>query len=74
MDESIALTSGKLTRAQRNAMISTYPGNCSRCGGQTRLIKAVGSPWQWHRCGAPGDFGYETPVGDALSRLYRGES
>lgn len=23
--------------------------------------------------GAPGDFGYETPIGDALSRLYRGE-
>lgn len=26
-----------------------------------------------HRAfGAPGDFGYETPIGDALSRLYRG--
>jgi hypothetical protein len=24
--------------------------------------------------GAPGDFGYETPIGDALSRLYRGEA
>lgn len=24
--------------------------------------------------GAPGDFGYETPIGAALSRLYRGES
>lgn len=24
--------------------------------------------------GAPGDFGYETPVGDALSRLYHGKS
>lgn len=24
--------------------------------------------------GAPGDFGYETPIGDALSRVYRGES
>lgn len=24
--------------------------------------------------GAPGDFGYETPVGDALARLYRGEA
>lgn len=23
--------------------------------------------------GAPGDFGYETPIGDALSRTYRGE-
>lgn len=22
--------------------------------------------------GAPGDFGYETPIGEALSRLYRG--
>jgi predicted RNase H-like nuclease (RuvC/YqgF family) len=27
-----------------------------------------------HRAfGAPGDFGYETPIGKALSRLYRGE-
>ena len=24
--------------------------------------------------GAPGDFGYDTPIGDALSRLYRGEA
>lgn len=24
--------------------------------------------------GAPGDFGYETSIGDALARLYRGES
>lgn len=24
--------------------------------------------------GAPGDFGYEHPIGDALYRLYRGES
>jgi hypothetical protein len=24
--------------------------------------------------GAPGDFGYNTPVGNALARLYRGES
>jgi hypothetical protein len=24
--------------------------------------------------GAPGDFGYETPIGDALWRTYRGES
>jgi hypothetical protein len=23
--------------------------------------------------GAPGDFGYDTPIGDALARLYRGE-
>lgn len=23
--------------------------------------------------GAPGDFGYDTPLGDALSSLYRGE-
>lgn len=23
--------------------------------------------------GAPGDFGYGTPVGDALARIYRGE-
>ncbi len=23
--------------------------------------------------GAPGDFGYDTPIGDALSALYRGE-
>lgn len=29
---------------------------------------------QLHRAfGAPGDFGYETPLGDALSRLYRGD-
>lgn len=28
-----------------------------------------------HRAfGAPGDFGYDTPVGDALSRIYRGNS
>lgn len=27
-----------------------------------------------HRAfGAPGDFGYDTPLGDALARLYRGE-
>ena len=27
-----------------------------------------------HRAfGAPGDFGYETPIGEALSRLYRAE-
>jgi hypothetical protein len=27
-----------------------------------------------HRAfGAPGDFGYETPIGAALARLYRGE-
>lgn len=27
-----------------------------------------------HRAfGAPGDFGYETPIGEALSRVYRGE-
>ena len=24
--------------------------------------------------GAPGDWGYETPIGDALARLYRGEA
>lgn len=24
--------------------------------------------------GAPGDWGYETPLGDALARLYRGEA
>ncbi len=24
--------------------------------------------------GAPGDFGYDTPIGDALSSLYRGEA
>lgn len=24
--------------------------------------------------GAPGDFGYETPLGDALASLYRGEA
>lgn len=28
---------------------------------------------QIHRAfGAPGDFGYETPIGDALARLYQG--
>lgn len=27
-----------------------------------------------HRAfGAPGDFGYDTPIGDALIRIYRGE-
>lgn len=27
-----------------------------------------------HRAfGAPGDFGYETPIGDALSTVYRGQ-
>jgi hypothetical protein len=31
-------------------------------------LKAIHSAF-----GAPGDFGYDTPVGDALSRLYRGE-
>jgi hypothetical protein len=24
--------------------------------------------------GAPGDFGYDTPIGDGLARTYRGES
>ncbi len=24
--------------------------------------------------GAPGDFGYDTPIGEALARLYRGQS
>jgi len=38
-----------------------------------RLVPAV-SVQEIHRAfGAPGDFGYETPIGDALSRLYRGE-
>ena len=48
-----SLTTGKITRAQRNAMISTYPGNCPTCGRRTRVIKAVGCPWQWHRCALP---------------------
>lgn len=26
-----------------------------------------------HAFGAPGDWGYGTPIGDALARLYRGE-
>lgn len=25
-----------------------------------------------HAFGAPGDFGYDTPIGDALAKLYRG--
>lgn len=50
VDERIALETGRLTRAQRNAMISTYSGFCKACGGRTRVIKAVGCPWQWHRC------------------------
>jgi hypothetical protein len=38
-----------------------------------RLVPFV-SVEQVHRAfGAPGDFGYDTPIGDALSRLYRGE-
>lgn len=38
-----------------------------------RLVPSV-SLRELHRAfGAPGDFGYETPIGDALYRLYRGE-
>lgn len=39
-----------------------------------RRLVAERTPEEIHKAfGAPGDFGYETPIGDALSRLYRGE-
>lgn len=42
--------------------------------GCLRRLTAGRSAAEIHRAfGAPGDFGYETPVGDALSRVYRGE-
>lgn len=39
-----------------------------------RLVPACGLADIHKAFGAPGDFGYETPIGEALSRLYRGES
>ncbi len=37
-----------------------------------RLVLECNDVREIHRAfGAPGDFGYETPIGDALSRLYR---
>ena len=43
--------------------------------GCLRRLVPVGDLQALHRAfGAPGDFGYETPIGDALARLYRGES
>jgi hypothetical protein len=42
-----------------------------RCLRRIVPVCAVGDI---HRSfGAPGDFGYETPLGDALNRLYRGD-
>jgi hypothetical protein len=43
------------------------------CRCLCRLVPAC-SVTDIHRAfGAPGDFGYETLIGDALARLYRGE-
>jgi hypothetical protein len=40
-----------------------------------RRLLAGRSVDEVHRAfGAPGDFGYETAIGDALSRVYRGEA
>lgn len=43
----------------------------ARCGRRLlrgRTVREVHAAF-----GAPGDFGYETPIGDALAKLYRGE-
>lgn len=40
-----------------------------------RRLLAGRSVEEIHRAfGAPGDFGYDTPIGDALSKIYRGEA
>lgn len=42
--------------------------------GCLRRLVAKMSVTEIHRAfGAPGDFGYETPIGDALAWIYRGE-
>jgi len=38
-----------------------------------RLVPNVSLGEVYRAFGAPGDFGYETPIGNALSRLYRGD-
>jgi hypothetical protein len=39
-----------------------------------RRLVPVADVAELHRAfGAPGDFGYETPIGEALARIYRGE-
>ena len=39
-----------------------------------RILARLVEGEQFHKAfGAPGDFGYETPLGAALSRHYRGE-
>lgn len=43
------------------------------CRVLRRVVPALDLPTIHRAFGAPGDFGYETPIGDALSRLYRGE-
>ncbi len=52
----------RLTRALREAVELT---RCLRRLVQSSDINAV-----YRAFGAPGDFGYETPIGDALHRLY----
>ena len=41
----------------------------ARC--MRRVLPILNIAQVHHAFGAPGDFGYETPIGDALSRLYR---
>jgi hypothetical protein len=56
----------RLTRALREAVELT---RCLR-----RLVESSDINAVYRAFGAPGDFGYETPIGDALRRLYWKES
>lgn len=41
--------------------------------GCLRRLVALSTPDEIHKAfGAPGDFGYDTPIGDALAKVYRG--
>lgn len=58
--------------ARAQAMLLREAIELVRC---LRRLTRGRSPDELHAAfGAPGDFGYETPIGDALARTYRGES
>lgn len=59
---------GEIHDAKRLVREAIEVARCCR-----RLLKGR-TPGEIHAAfGAPGDFGYDTPIGDALAKLYRGE-
>ena len=54
-------------------LTSTLREAVTLVGCLRRLAKGRSAKEIHEAFGAPGDFGYDTPIGDALSRLYRGD-